>query len=208
MLRYDDHMGTKLPVLTTNDRMLAVQRALNLINDVEENAHLVDVNALHGALTLVHYYDELMSLRARVRDLTKGEAVGHPHCDNCDGEVSNRWLHWIGDNPSAPNDEWSCQKPDWRARAKKAEAQVEFSHMAYKKAFDTDPTDLFESGPTQAKQLHELMKKFDLRAQELKRGETRERKGLCPNCGKPDPDNDHWDDLDGPNVAGWACPRS
>lgn len=29
----------------------------------------------------------------------------------------------------------------------------------------------------------------------------------CENCGELDPNNDHWDDLDGPNRAGWACPR-
>lgn len=30
----------------------------------------------------------------------------------------------------------------------------------------------------------------------------------CQNCGEPDPDCDHWDDLDGPNRAGWTCTRS
>lgn len=30
---------------------------------------------------------------------------------------------------------------------------------------------------------------------------------MCENCGGPDPGNDHWDDLDGPNRAGWSCPR-
>lgn len=28
---------------------------------------------------------------------------------------------------------------------------------------------------------------------------------LCENCGETDAFNDHWDDLDGPNRAGWSC---
>lgn len=28
---------------------------------------------------------------------------------------------------------------------------------------------------------------------------------LCPNCGEEDLGDDHWDDLDGPNRAGYNC---
>ncbi len=171
-MRYDDHMGMK------------VLRTVYLDSDL----------------------DSLLSSRATSEGVTKSELIRRycrqglegaleqstqmVTCDNCDEKVYNRWAHWVGDNPSAPHDEWSCQAPDWKARAKKAEAQVEFTRNAYKRAFNSDPSDFFESGPTQAKQFLELKKK----------------QNICQNCGKPDPNNDHWDDLDGPNVAGWACP--
>jgi len=30
---------------------------------------------------------------------------------------------------------------------------------------------------------------------------------ICQNCLKPDEFDDHWDDLDGPNRAGYTCSR-
>ena len=30
---------------------------------------------------------------------------------------------------------------------------------------------------------------------------------ICQNCQEPDEHDDHWDDLDGPNRAGYGCSR-
>lgn len=45
-------------------------------------------------------------------------------CEHCDDPVSFSEAHWIGDNPSCPSDEWNCQEPNWKERAKKAEAEL------------------------------------------------------------------------------------
>jgi len=45
-------------------------------------------------------------------------------CEHCDQPVANKNAHWIGDNPSSPMDEWRCQEPNWKERAKKAEAEL------------------------------------------------------------------------------------
>jgi hypothetical protein len=54
-------------------------------------------------------------------------------CDHCDQPVADRLAHHTPDNPT---ETWSCQEPNWKERAKKAEAELT---AAYNEIFWTVP---------------------------------------------------------------------
>lgn len=72
--------------------------------------------------------------------------------------------------------------------------------------FTVDVTDLDKDARTDLTHAIERVTtrfKLDLHVKKWKESPVR----LCENCGRDESVGIHWDDLDGPNRAGWGCSR-